>query len=408
MFHRVHTAHPFIRKTARPNSLTKGFEALGIHTLIREFASSILGIFFPVFLYQLGGSIRFVLFFAIAYYALVFLLEPIGVRVMTHVGLKWAMTIGMGSYVCLYFLLAMHALFPLWMVFVLSVGLYVLAHTTYWVPYHTEFAETAPRRNLGAAISILGVGTALLGVLAPAAAGALITWAGFPALLAATGVVLLISLIPVSSLSVLRERYKYGFFETFHILFARRHRTLLFVYVAEGVESFVSMWIWPLFLFLLLRGNFIQVGVLAAGILAMCVFLRMTVGHAIDRHKGHGLFHLGTGLYSVGWMMKAFVATASQVFLVGTYHGFASIMMRTPFDAIMYSRAADAGHYVDEYTALREMALVVGRVIAGVALLLSLQWVGFSVAFAFAAIASIGLGFASEITSKLQPAKERG
>ena len=51
----------------------------------------------------------------------------------------------------------------------------------------------------------------------------------------------------------------------------------------------------------------------------------------------------------------------------------------TPFDTLVYEISADSGHYVDEFTVLREMALTMGRVLvlAIVALLLlfvSLEW----------------------------------
>ncbi len=65
----------------------------------------------------------------------------------------------------------------------------------------------------------------------------------------------------------------------------------------------------------------------------------------------------------MGWVVKMFVGTGFQVFVASTYHSFANIVMRTPFDTLMYERAADSGHYVDEYTVVRELALGVGRMI---------------------------------------------
>jgi len=58
-----------------------------------------------------------------------------------------------------------------------------------------------------------------------------------------------------------------------------------------------------------------------------------------------------------------FVGTGFQIFIASTYHSFANIIMRTPFDALMYERAADSGHYVDEYTVVRELALTLGRLV---------------------------------------------
>jgi len=50
------------------------------------------------------------------------------------------------------------------------------------------------------------------------------------------------------------------------------------------------------------------------------------------------------------------------VFAASTFHMFGSILMSTPLDAMFYDKAADSGHYVDEFTTIREIALTVGRV----------------------------------------------
>ena len=78
----------------------------------------------------------------------------------------------------------------------------------------------------------------------------------------------------------------------------------------------------------------------------------------------------------------------------------------TPFDTLVYEISADEGHYIDEFTVLREMALTFGRVItlAVVAFLLlfvSLEWT-----FIIAAGASLLLNAICIVRRKASPFPE--
>ena len=63
--------------------------------------------------------------------------------------------------------------------------------------------------------------------------------------------------------------------------------------------------------------------------------------------------------------------------------------MRTPFDALAYEKAADSGHYVDEYTVLREMSLNMGRVACIVILFILINVIGLQWTFVLAGVASL-------------------
>ena len=84
-----------------------------------------------------------------------------------------------------------------------------------------------------------------------------------------------------------------------------------------------------------------------------------------------------------------FVATSFHIFIASTYHNFAAIAMRTPFSALIYEKAADSGHYVDELTVLRELALNIGKVFGIIALLILINLVGLQWTFILGAIASL-------------------
>ena len=105
-----------------------------------------------------------------------------------------------------------------------------------------------------------------------------------------------------------------------------------------------------------------------------------------DKRK---MLHWGTALYAIGWLGKIFVLTASQIFIVGAYHVFTKIFKDTPFDTLNYEMMADRGHYVDEYTVLKEIAVQFGKILMLIfAIIVALNF-GLNWTFALAAIASL-------------------
>jgi sugar phosphate permease len=131
------------------------------------------------------------------------------------------------------------------------------------------------------------------------------------------------------------------------------------------------------------------VGVISSLIVLISIIFRLAVGALTDKINKRQLIKLGSILYAFGWIGKIFIQTAFQIFVVSSYHSLASIIRRTPFTTLMYEQAADRGHYVDEYTVLREISLNIGRVLMLLLLFVLFFFVGLNFAFILAAFASL-------------------
>lgn len=87
--------------------------------------------------------------------------------------------------------------------------------------------------------------------------------------------------------------------------------------------------------------------------------------------------------------MKIFIITGFHIFLADAYHKITKALSQNSLDAITYDLSADQGHYVDEFTVLKEMALNIGRIfLYSTAIIITIfadiQWT-----FLLAAIATI-------------------
>ena len=137
-----------------------------------------------------------------------------------------------------------------------------------------------------------------------------------------------------------------------------------------------------------------QVGFIAALVTGSTIILQLLVGKYADKKFLKGTFiKFGSILYSFGWILKVFIATAFHIFVVDAYHKLMKIFLRIPFDALTYELAADEGHFVDEFTVLHEMAIHIGRVIMLILVIVLSIYLSITWSFALAAVAAILLNF---------------
>ena len=165
-------------------------------------------------------------------------------------------------------------------------------------------------------------------------------------------------------------------------------------HLADGAEQSIGLVIWPIFIFELLRGNYLQMGMLTAFITGATVILQLVVGKYTDNKLIREKFlKYGSFFYATGWILKIFVLTAFHIFIADAYHRFMKIFMRLPFDAFTYESTSDNGHFVDELTVLNEMSLHLGKALMLVAVIGLSFYFNINMTFILAAVASVLLNF---------------
>jgi MFS family permease len=348
-----------------------------------------LGLFLPVFLYLIyDQNIYYVIYYFLFGYLAYFFTCPIGARVMSKINLKRTLIISIPflvlHYVCFYYFESSILIFS-----VASLLFLTVFRMFYWVPYHTDFAEFTDRRNRGKQISFLAAIASLVSIAVPFAGGFILDQFDFKILFVVVILLISVSVIPFLLTRSVYEKYSFGYWETFKKLFDKKNRRMLLAYGADGAENSVGVVLWPIFVWQILDGKYLMIGIISSVVVLITIIVQLSMGKFTDQMRKKKLMRTGSILYALGWLIKAFVSTGFQVFIASTYHSFATIVMRTPFDALMYEKAADSGHYVDEYTVLREMAISLGRVIILGFILVVIALGGMKLAFPLAALISL-------------------
>jgi len=371
----------FFTKLRKLENLSPGLKSLYLHRVIRSIGVSLVGMFGPIFIFTVSHKAEFVLI----YYGLIslwyLLILPLSKYTLDKAKLTFFLSLG-SLFLMLYFLVYFFmsqivSISPLY--FVVLIFLAGLMKFFYWVPYHVEFVHFIDKHHKARQLSYLTILIAIIGIFVPLFSGWVIDKFGFGVLFLMCILVLGISLLTVRFIPSTREKYTFGYFETFAKLFSKKHFKTNLAYFSDGFQDHIGFVVWPIFIFLLLKGEYLSVGLLSAVIVLVSTVLNFLVGEASDKFDKKKILRTGSMLYALGWLFKSLVATSLHVFLAGTFHNLSGILIRTPFDATTYEIAADEGHYVDEFTVLREMSLHLGKVVSTVFSLLvlttfSLNW----------------------------------
>jgi hypothetical protein len=238
----------------------------------------------------------------------------------------------------------------------------IIYKSFYWIPYHVDFALFTNKKTRGRQLSILLNISEIALVLTPLFGGYVIATYGFGYIFIISPLLFLITIPPLFSISNPKEKYSFTYLNTFKQLFKKKNRPILVGYSADGAQSVVAAIIWPIFIFQLFNGEYLSVGIVTALTLIAIVVLRLLIGDIIDRWNRSKMITIGSIFYTTGWIIKIFVETAFQVFLVDTYHNIGKTVNRITFDTNTYTQSADNGHYIDEFTSLKEIALNIGRI----------------------------------------------
>ena len=359
----------------------RGFLGLYFGRVVMAISSGLLGIFLPIFLYVIfDGNVPLVM----GYYAAACLgylvLLAFGAQFLNKFGFRKALVFASIAAVGINIAYFYTTKENFWLLLSFSLFFVILFRLLFWIPFHTDFAIFTHTGKRGGQVGLMLSTITLVGVAGPMIAGYLVHEYSMQILFMIAIIVYTLGVIPFASVPRTNEKFSWTYSRSWKELLKHKNRAVVWGSIAEGAEDIIGAIVWPIFIFLLLKGDYFQVGALSTFITGVTVLFQYLFGHYLDRSlKHHELLKAGSILYSLGWVLKIFVLTAFQVFVVGLYHNITKVITETSFDAIFYGLAADQGHYVDEFTVLSEMALQIGRIlalgtVAALAVFVSIQW----------------------------------
>lgn len=230
------------------------------------------------------------------------------------------------------------------MLFAVLMGAY---RAFYWTPYSVSGAS---RTNITFEILV---------ALMPAFVGVMLSQ-NVLSLLAmpfAAAFLCLLAIVPTRFMANAHERFAWSYRETFQELFSDDRRGATLHAFLDGIEGAALLLLWPLAVFMLLGWSYLLFGaVMAITLLATFLLRGFRVKYlgSIRSPHVHALFIVSA------WAVRLTAAGPLAVVLVDMYQAGVRPFSRGVEEATG-EQAADNRTYIDEHTALKEMAQALGR-----------------------------------------------
>src|SRR4030042_2773425 len=328
---------------------------------IRAFAMGIIGIFIPIYLLKLGYSLDSVfLFYAVSFAVNALFIIP-AAGFSAKYGFKHSIFLSVPFLVSLYLLL--YSLGTFYWPLPLLAAAFGSNRALFWMGYHIDFSKFSDKENRWSEVGfarILFFGSHFLG---PLAGGIFLTIFDFKMLFILVTVLLCISITP---LFLSKDVHEPIYISTDKIFTYSMLKEGL-VFVGRGIETGVSLVVWPIFIFFSILGSFTALGFVSTLSLFFSAVAIALTGVFSNINKSLVL-KVGALATSFIWFLKTFITTPLQVYVVDSFHGIVRAFVTVPLDALSYDEANKAG--IVEYIIFREILVETGRVIVFVVMLL--------------------------------------
>jgi MFS family permease len=335
------------------------------------FASSLIGIFVPVYLLKNGGSVRVVMLYFLIYSVTVFGGTLVaGIWLSSKYNLKHLLLIRLP------FLFAFLALLnngDIGIKFIIALALLQgIQAALYWLPLHIYFAMASSEKAVGSQVGNLFTIPKLVALAAPVLAGLLISRFGFGFIFLASGLIYSLSTIPLvyaaeyKPTSKLSAKVLLGLLST--------HRNYFYSEIFENITEELDQIIWPLAIYLTLKST-VSLGLAGTLISIGGAAFTYTLGRWIDKGNKYQLLRLGAIVMIALWVARLWVNTTAPVLIVTVLVGFFELLLMIPFNTFIYDFARE--NNTREFILFREFPVVIARIIVyslGIALALQPRW----------------------------------
>ena len=324
-----------------PLKFTREISELFGTTTLMEFATAMVAVFEPIFLYSIGFSLFEILVYYTIVYIVYFLIVPFAGKWIKSNGFEHC--IMYSSFFKIFYYLLLFALsYNSWLI--IGVGFTnILARAFFWPAYHCDFAMYCSTSKHGRAIGSKYVMSALIRVIGPIIGGFIAHFWGFGILFVIVAVLNVISHLFTFSTVEKFEPEPFSYIDCFKRLFAKRNRKKLLAYIGLAEEQ-VHLYFWPVFIFIIV-GSVSDVGLIIGVSSLVLALVTLYIGRITDKNNKKAVLKTGTFIHSIVWLMRTLVSGGLGIFLIQSLESISRRITDISLVAITYKRAQD-GHLV--------------------------------------------------------------
>lgn len=339
----VHLAHELAhsRLTLRHAKLSQMGE-LYLSTMISSLGRNLIGIFIPVYLYQLGFSIEIIAAYHLFVYGIRIITDNIFGWLVGEFGPKHMMILShMFSITHLLMLATFEA--HNWSLVLLGL-LQVLQTGLFYVSYHVAFSKIHSEKKGGQQIGKMFRLVKISGAMGPLVGGAIVTVGDISWILYIAIALIIASAAPlVASPEPVRVHQRI----TFKGFPWHKVKYDLISNAGLGADQMTSLIVWPLFVsvFIFTDNVYLGVGFLTSLGLISSIFVTKLYGQLIDKHHGKKLLMFSTYGQAALHLVRVFVNSSGFATVINLVSEPLSVGVRMPYSKGVYGAASSHEGY---------------------------------------------------------------
>lgn len=359
----------FVKKLFSSNRNRKVSESQAIYATnaLSGLAESLLGIFIPIYIYNLsksklvfsGDELINGFIWAISFYMVTSLVTVISIVVFDRLIFEW--TLKKTMFFSKLFLIASYACFSLaenniWLIFLAAFfsGIHI---TFYWIPYHIFFVKGADDgdKKYGTETGRRDFVLGLSSTVGPLLGALVIAELGFPVLYGFSILLLAISTLPILLYVEEQDHRKHSLRDVYSNFLINKKYTKTTLALGGSITSnIVFVIFWSLMLYFGL-GNFVEMGVITtfSGLISLALLL--VVGKMTDKRSKLSTHSIGVFINTVLHLTRIFFNSTGFLYVNGMLDNINSPLYGVPFNASVYEKSLDGS--VSDFLVYREITI---------------------------------------------------
>ncbi len=339
--------------------LKNKLDKIYIHLVIQGFAASMISIFIPIFLLNLGYNLSEVFFFLLIQWTTFSLFAPLIGKIIEKIGLKEVIIIKtlifVGALISLSLINKVSIITNYYQTIAFFLGFSSCMYTLSITSLYANFMDKEKKGNETSKFIALSRTGALFG---PVIGGSISMYLGFPTLLILASILLLGSVIPLSFINHNLNHPKFNF-KLFISNFTKLPKTFLFLNL-YGIKGFIFYIVLPISIYLS-GENLNSLGMMLSGISLINILFSLWLGQKIDRIKPKLILKIGAIITSLFMITLGLLSSNNILIYFSLITGFIGVLIDIPFESRLYEQSQESKNPLT-FLAFKEFSFIIGRI----------------------------------------------
>lgn len=347
--------------------MRRQFYAIYLINALEGLAGSLVSVFIPIYLLQIGYPLQRVLYFFMEWNLWVCVWFFAAGFLASRVSLKQLMIVRLPMLLVYFWTLYQlpHTHFPLSLLAILNGACVAF----FWFPLHIFFSKKLEGEHSEEVAKFFAY-PQFVTIFAPLLGASIAVYLGYNYLFYIAGAIYLCSLAPL--LWIKAEKPLARMHPRLLLEYFKRYRAYLKVEVIENMREDAEGYLWPIFIFIslgslsALGGKEVSgsIGLVSVGIISTLAALgsigfNLVVGKLAGKADKSKLIKIGASLTVLVWLSRYFVTNTTYFYVITLISSLAGVVLLVPLTSIMYSLAKEK--VVEEFIIFREIPVALGR-----------------------------------------------